>query len=72
MLAAIEVIQKRGGAQLGDKTLLDALFPAKDALLEAARNDLDIIAGVKSCAQGANEGAENTKSWLQKKEEPHM
>lgn len=67
LAAAIEVIQKRGGAQLGDKTLLDALFPAKDALLESARKDLDILAGVKACAQGANEGAENTKELVAKK-----
>lgn len=65
--AAIEGIQKRGGAQRGDKTLLDALFPAKDALIESAKNELDIATGIKACAQGANEGAESTKKLVAKK-----
>ena len=32
LAAAIEGIQKRGGAELGDKTLLDALAPVKDVI----------------------------------------
>ena len=32
MWAAVEGIQKRGGAKLGDKTLLDALIPAAESV----------------------------------------
>ena len=39
--AAIEGIQKRGGAQLGDKTLLDALIPIRDIVHEAPATDAD-------------------------------
>jgi len=34
LTAAIEGIQKRGGAQLGDKTLLDSLIPIRDLVHE--------------------------------------
>jgi phosphoenolpyruvate---glycerone phosphotransferase subunit DhaL len=34
LTASIEGIQKRGGAQLGDKTLLDALIPIRDIVHE--------------------------------------
>ncbi len=36
LTASIEGIQKRGGAQLGDKTLLDALIPIRDVVHEHA------------------------------------
>jgi dihydroxyacetone kinase len=36
--SAIEGIQARGGAQLGDKTLLDALIPIHERLIEHAAN----------------------------------
>jgi dihydroxyacetone kinase phosphoprotein-dependent L subunit len=36
LTAAIEGIQKRGGAQLGDKTLLDSLIPIRDIVRENA------------------------------------
>jgi dihydroxyacetone kinase len=35
LTAAIEGIQKRGGAQLGDKTLLDSLIPIRDLVHES-------------------------------------
>ena len=36
--AAAEEIQRRGKAQLGDKTILDAIFPACDALAKAVED----------------------------------
>ncbi len=36
--AAAEGIQRRGKAQLGDKTILDAIFPACDALAKAVQD----------------------------------
>ncbi len=41
LTAAIEGIQKRGGAQLGDKTLLDAVIPIRDIVHEGAAKDAD-------------------------------
>ena len=60
--AAIEGIKQRGNADLGDKTLLDALAPATDTL-EAT---LDEGAGValERAAATARESAEATKGML--------
>ena len=58
--AAIAEVQKRGKAQLGDKTLLDALIPASEELRKAAENDLDLDTAVEQAAAAAGQGAENT------------
>ena len=62
MRAAIEGIKQRGNADLGDKTLLDALVPATDkleaALGEGAPDALD------QAAATAREHAEATKGML--------
>jgi dihydroxyacetone kinase-like protein len=49
-------VQARGKAQAGDKTMLDALLPAVEALESA--DDLD--QGLAAAAQAAREGAEAT------------
>lgn len=59
--AAIEGIQKRGGAKLGDKTLLDALIPAQEAMEAAIAEGKDFQEAVEAAAQSAEEGAEKTK-----------
>jgi dihydroxyacetone kinase-like protein len=61
MQAAVDGIQKRGGAKLGDKTLLDALIPAVEALKDAASAKLDIKSAFEKSAAAAVQGAENTK-----------
>lgn len=61
--AAAEGIQARGKAQLGDKTLLDALIPATDALDAAAaagETDAGILAGVFAGAMRAAADATST------------
>ncbi len=60
--AAVDGIQKRGGAKLGDKTLLDALIPATESLKESANKQLDIVEAMKISAKEAVIGAENTKN----------
>jgi phosphoenolpyruvate---glycerone phosphotransferase subunit DhaL len=55
-LAGVEGVRSRGKAELGDKTMLDALAPAVDALRDA--DDLD--AGLAAAVQGAREGMEAT------------
>jgi dihydroxyacetone kinase-like protein len=52
----VEGVQARGKAQLGDKTMLDALSPAVDALEGAS----DLDAGLAAAVQGASEGMKAT------------
>jgi dihydroxyacetone kinase-like protein len=52
----MEGVKARGKAELGDKTMLDALSPAVDALQAAA----DLDAGLAAAVQAAHEGMEAT------------
>jgi dihydroxyacetone kinase phosphoprotein-dependent L subunit len=59
--AAIGGIEHRGGATVGDKTLLDALYPLRDEL-EAAATRFDTSSDVAaSVAAAARRGATHTK-----------
>jgi dihydroxyacetone kinase-like protein len=46
-----ETIQSRGGAVLGDKTVLDALLPSIDALREAEGNNVDALRAMINAAE---------------------
>lgn len=61
--AAVAGIQKRGGAKLGDKTLLDALIPATEALKQAASEGDSVRGAFEKAAKAAVEGAEKTKEY---------
>ncbi|MGA3029161.1 MAG: dihydroxyacetone kinase subunit DhaL [Candidatus Limnocylindrales bacterium] len=66
--AAITGIMARGGASLGEKTLLDALVPATDSL-EAAIGDPAMqgdrgVKAIQRAADVATKAAEDTKSML--------
>jgi dihydroxyacetone kinase/dihydroxyacetone kinase-like protein len=62
--AAVEGIMQRGQAELGDKTLLDALVPATDAL----ERELDAGSGsttaIQAASAAAREAAEATKDMV--------
>jgi phosphoenolpyruvate---glycerone phosphotransferase subunit DhaL len=58
--AAQQGIEERGKASPGDKTLLDALAPAREAL-QAASGTLDLDAALRQAAAAAAAGAERTK-----------
>lgn len=60
--AAVEGIKTRGSADLGDKTLLDALVPAVDTLEEQAESGASAAKSLAAAAQTAREAAENTRS----------
>jgi len=64
MEAAVAGIQKRGNAQLGDKTLLDALIPTTVALREGAQENSDMLTAMINGARAAREGAEKTKTMI--------
>ena len=66
--ASIEGIQKRGGAQLGDKTLLDALIPIRDTVRESVgKTDADAREVLKVATQVATDAIERTKDWVAKR-----
>lgn len=60
--AAIEGIQMRGKAVKGEKTMLDALIPAVDALKEKIAQDADIKDALIAAEKVAKEGVEYTKT----------
>jgi len=60
--SAIEGIQARGGAQLGDKTLIDALIPVHETLKQHAAGSGDLGAALRAAADVAEEAIESTKS----------
>lgn len=67
LTAAIEGIQKRGGAQLGDKTLLDSVIPIRDIVREGASKDADPREVLRQATATANEAIERTKPWVAKR-----
>ena len=59
--AALGGIKQRGKAEVGDKTIVDALAPAAEAAKEAAGEPDASVAGVfGAAAEAAKEGAEST------------
>lgn len=62
LTAAFEGISARGKAQLGERTLLDALSPAIEALV----NSTDLETGLKNAAVAARNGAIATASMAPK------
>jgi dihydroxyacetone kinase-like protein len=65
--AAIEGIKKRGQADLGDKTLLDAFAPAVDQLEQALDTSPDVLMALEQAAVVARERAEATRELLAKR-----
>lgn len=59
--SAIDAIQKRGGAKLGDKTLLDALIPLVESIKASAASQAALLPAFQAAAQAAVDGAEKTK-----------
>jgi dihydroxyacetone kinase-like protein len=58
--SGVERVLKFSGAHPGDKTMLDALIPAAEALEKQAQNGADIDAMFESAAKAAREGAQAT------------
>ena len=65
MLAAgLAQMQKRGKAQPGDKTAVDALTPAIAAYERAVAEGCDLVEAVRSAAAQARDGAESTRAMV--------
>lgn len=58
---ALEAIKARGNAQVGDKTMVDALEPAVIAMEECASDDLQEL--LSAAQKAASEGVEATKNF---------
>jgi dihydroxyacetone kinase len=59
--AAMAGIQQRGKAQVGDKSMLDALGPAVTSLQESASAGRDLEQALASAAAAATAGADTTR-----------
>jgi dihydroxyacetone kinase phosphoprotein-dependent L subunit len=60
--AALEATSQRGGAKPGDKTMVDALHPAVEAMEAHQGGDLGAL--FKDAARAAWEGVERTKGYV--------
>lgn len=58
--AALGGVVARGKAEIGDKTMVDALSPAVDAAIEALADGADVAAVLAAAADAADKGAELT------------
>jgi dihydroxyacetone kinase phosphoprotein-dependent L subunit len=65
--ASIEGIKARGKSDVGDKTLLDALVPAVDAIEERTRGGESAAAALAAAALVAREQAEATRGMIAKR-----
>lgn len=64
--AGLAGVQKQTKAQVGDKTMIDALVPAVAAIRSAAEADEPIGAALRQAAEAAAAGAESTREMLSK------
>jgi dihydroxyacetone kinase phosphoprotein-dependent L subunit len=66
--SAMEGIMARGGASLGDKTLLDAMEPMAQVFEEHAKSDCqDMVAALRDAHRAVEEAVETTKDWVAKR-----
>lgn len=65
--AGVATIQRYGGAELGHKTMVDALDPAARALESAAASGTDAADALGATAQAAVEGARSTAELVAKR-----
>ena len=58
--AAVDGVVQRGRANLGDKTMLDALFPAVDTFKEAISNNKSTVEALQKAVAAAESGMKDT------------
>jgi dihydroxyacetone kinase-like protein len=59
--AALDGVQAMGRAQVGDKTMVDALAPAVEALVRGAHERMKMEQALELAAQAAENGARSTE-----------
>jgi phosphoenolpyruvate---glycerone phosphotransferase subunit DhaL len=66
--AAVQGMMARGGAQVGDKTLLDGIIPALDKFEELSKDgQCDFKSAVQSASEVAAAAVEGTRHWPAKR-----
>ena len=65
--AGLKGVQMRGKAEPGDKTMVDALAPAVEALQRAQEDGAELPAALEQSAQAAREGMEKTVPMVARK-----
>jgi dihydroxyacetone kinase len=65
--AALDKVKAIGGAEAGDKTLVDSLIPAVDSLKDSASKKLTLKQAIGLAGSSALEGAQSTKEMIAKK-----
>jgi phosphoenolpyruvate---glycerone phosphotransferase subunit DhaL len=65
--AAVAGVQMRGKAEPGDKTMLDALLPARDAFAAAVQEDASFEDALRRSADAAEEGMKATTPLVARK-----
>jgi dihydroxyacetone kinase-like protein len=58
--AAVDGVQMRGKAEVGDKTMIDALVPARDSFRSALADGASFSEALSKSAEGAEEGMRAT------------
>ncbi|MFN2124422.1 MAG: dihydroxyacetone kinase subunit DhaL [Candidatus Promineifilaceae bacterium] len=64
---AIEGMKKRGKADIGDKTLLDAFIPATEEFEQQLANGSDSLDALRNAAVIARQKTEEIKPWIAKR-----
>lgn len=65
--AALKGVVMRGKANLGDKTMVDAIVPAVSALRSALENDVDLGEALEQAAAAAEQGMKDTIPMIARK-----
>ncbi|MEA3376753.1 MAG: dihydroxyacetone kinase subunit DhaL [Chloroflexota bacterium] len=65
--SALQGVIMRGKASPGDKTMVDAITPAVDAMEETLQNGADTAKALEAAAEAARQGMEDTIPMLAKK-----
>jgi phosphoenolpyruvate---glycerone phosphotransferase subunit DhaL len=65
--AGLKGVEMRGKAEPGDKTMVDALTPAVEALERAQQDGAELSAALEQSAQAAREGMEKTVPMVARK-----
>jgi dihydroxyacetone kinase-like protein len=63
---SLKAVKERGKADLGDKTMIDALQPAVEALRRISGQSGSMLDALKEAEEGARTGMENTKQYAAK------
>ncbi|OGO80985.1 MAG: dihydroxyacetone kinase subunit L [Clostridiales bacterium GWC2_40_7] len=62
--SSLKAIKERGKAQVGDKTMVDALQPAVESLNESIKLSIPLLNALELAEQSAQNGVENTKKYI--------